>query len=366
MADRIRIPVALGDRAYDIHLGHGALDALPELIAAVPARGAIGLVTDTNVAERYADRVVALVEGAGRRCVVHAIPAGEEHKRLARIEEICGAFLAGGLDRSSLILALGGGVVGDIAGFAAAVFMRGIPFIQIPTTIVAQVDSSVGGKTGVNHPLSKNSIGAFHQPAAVLIDLALLESLPKRELRAGLAEAIKHGIIADAALFGFLEREAPRVLAMERDALRVPVQRSCEIKAAIVAEDETEQGLRANLNYGHTFGHAFEAVTEYRVFLHGEAIALGMCAAGALSRRLGMVDDAFVARQAACFETYGLPTRWPELPVDACVEAMRKDKKVRAGAMKFILADRMGHVVQRTDIAEADVRAALESLRASA
>jgi 3-dehydroquinate synthase len=366
MADITRIPVSLGDRSYPIHLGAGALALLPRVLSDLPARGTVGVVTDAHVAALYGDRVVALVEQGGRRCALHTLPPGEEHKRLARIEEICGAFLAAGLDRSSVIVALGGGVVGDMAGFAAAVFMRGIPFVQIPTTIVAQVDSSVGGKTGVNHPLSKNSIGAFHQPAAVLVDVSLLESLPARELRAGLAEAIKHGIIADADLFEFLERESARVLAMDREALLVPVRRSCEIKAAIVAADETEQGVRANLNYGHTFGHAFEAVTEYRAFLHGEAIALGMCAAGALAQRLGMVDAEFVRRQEACFTTYGLPTRWADLPVDACIGAMRKDKKVRAGAMKFILADRMGNVVQRTDIAEADVRAALDAVRGGA
>lgn len=357
------VEVALGDRAYPIHIGVGILDTLPEVIAASNTRGAIGIVTDSNVGALYGAQVQALAASTGRRCVVHTMPAGEEHKRLARIEEICGAFLEAGLDRASLFIALGGGVVGDVAGFAAASFMRGVPFIQVPTTIVAQVDSSVGGKTGVNHPLSKNSIGAFHQPSAVLIDLALLSSLPDRELRAGLAEAIKHGIIADADLFDYLERSAALLLAKDLDALVLPVQRSCEIKGAIVAADETEQGVRANLNYGHTFGHAIESVTEYKQYLHGEAIALGMCAAGVLSQRLGLVDDAFVQRQEACFRAYGLPVRWADLPVDACLDAMRKDKKVRAGAMKFIVAEGMGRVLQRTDIGEADVRAALESLR---
>jgi 3-dehydroquinate synthase len=359
------IEVSLGTRSYPIHIGPDALDQLPALVAST-GKGAVGIVTDSNVAPLYAARVQELVEAAGRRAVLHVMPAGEENKRLARIEEICGTFLDARLDRSSVIIALGGGVVGDIAGFAAAGFMRGIPFIQIPTTIVAQVDSSVGGKTGVNHPLGKNTIGAFHQPAGVLIDLQLLGTLPPRELRAGLAEVIKHGIIRDAALFEYMEQHADAILGGNLDALHTPVLRSCEIKAAVVASDEFEHGARADLNYGHTFGHAIEAVTEYRQFLHGEAIALGMCAAAEMAHALGMVDEAFVARQRDCLQRYKLPCYWAELPVDACIEAMRKDKKVRAGTMKFILAERIGAVVQRTDISEAQARAALEAIKAGA
>ena len=359
----MKLDVALGERAYPIYIGEGTLEHLNEAIESVGAKGTIGLVTDSNVGPFYAAQVEDMIKGAGRSCVTHVMPAGEQHKRLDRIEEICGTFLEQGLDRSSLLIALGGGVVGDITGFAAAVFMRGIPVIQIPTTIVAQVDSSVGGKTGVNHPLSKNSIGAFHQPEAVIIDMTLLKSLPERELKAGLAEAIKHGIIADEALFDYMVEKAPAILKYELDALTVPVQRSCEIKAAIVAEDEKEHGVRANLNYGHTFGHAIESVTEYKVYLHGEAISLGMCAAAALSLELGLVDQDFVNRQRACFEAYGLPTTWPEIPVEPCLMAMKKDKKVRAGTLKFIVADTMGHVVQRTDITEAQARAALEAIR---
>jgi 3-dehydroquinate synthase len=355
--------VALGDRAYPIHIGEGVLSLLPDLIEQTGCRGAIGLVTDSNVGPLYAEAVRTLIEQTGRRCAVYTIPAGEEHKRLGEIEAICGAFLEARLDRASLIIALGGGVVGDMAGFAAAVFMRGVPFLQIPTTIVAQVDSSVGGKTGVNHPLSKNSIGAFHQPLGVLIDLALLRSLPPRELRAGLAEAIKHGIIADADLFAYLESHADALLALDLEALRYPILRSCEIKGAIVAEDELEQGRRANLNYGHTFGHAIESVTEYKRFLHGEAIALGMCAAGALSRTLGMVGTDFEDRQRVCFTACGLPVRWPELPVDETLAAMQKDKKARAGTLKFIVATGIGSVTHRTDITPDQARMALEAIR---
>jgi 3-dehydroquinate synthetase len=211
--------------------------------------------------------------------------------------------------------------------------------------------------------LGKNIIGVFHQPSAVLGDLSLLSSLPDRELRAGFAEAIKHGVIADEALFVYLEEHADAILAKDLEAIEFPVVRSCEIKASVVAEDEREHGRRADLNYGHTFGHGIEAVTRYKRFLHGEAVALGMQAAAVLARDLGLIDDAFVERQRACLEAYGLPVAWPDLPVDDTLEAMRRDKKVRAGTMKFVVADRMGHVVHRTDVSEAQVRRALEALR---
>jgi 3-dehydroquinate synthase len=360
------ITVALGDRPYPIHVGEGALSVLPDTLAQVGAKGAVAIVTDSNVAPLYAEQVANLIEQAGLTATVCAFPAGEANKRISQIEYLCGAFLEAGLDRSSMVIALGGGVVGDVAGYAAASFMRGIPFIQIPTTIVAQVDSSVGGKTGVNHPLAKNIIGAFHQPVAVITDLALLRSLPDRELRAGLAEAIKHGIIADAELFTYMVEHAAAILDKDLSALETPVLRSCEIKAGVVAEDEKEYGLRAILNYGHTFGHGVEAASNYDTFLHGEAIAIGMEAASRLSRHLDMVDDAFVDAQTACFTAYGLPTTWGAMPVDSTLEAMKHDKKVRAGTMKFILADRMGHVVQRTDITLDQARLALEAVRTDA
>lgn len=358
------LTVALGERSYPITIGVDTLGTLAEALRAAGARGTAGLVTDTNVAPLYGRAVEEIIAGAGLRCVTHAMPAGEEHKRLSEVEAICGTFLEAGLDRSSIIVALGGGVVGDVTGFAASAYMRGIPFIQVPTTILAQVDSSVGGKTGVNHPLGKNTIGAFYQPSAVIIDLAMLRTLPPSQLRSGMAEVIKHGVIADAALFDYTEKNAAAILAKDLAAIEWPIRRSCEIKAAVVAEDETEQGLRAILNYGHTFGHAIEAVTHYEVFLHGEAVSLGMCAAAALARELGMVDESFVERQRACCAAYGLPVRWPELPVDDALTAMRKDKKARTGAMKFIVPAGMGKAVQRTDVSEAQARAAFEALRA--
>lgn len=354
------IKVELGDRAYPIHIGQGLLDRVGTLLTEAGIAGSMAIVTDANVGALYAER---LVRALGRNVPVCAFPAGEEQKRLSQIEWLCGRFLEEGLDRSSTIVALGGGVVGDMAGFAAAAFMRGIRFVQIPTTIVAQVDSSVGGKTGVNHPLGKNTIGAFHQPSAVIIDMTLLESLPDRELRAGLAEVIKHGVIADEGLFSFMEEKASAILAKDLAALEVPVVRSCEIKAAVVAQDEREQGLRANLNYGHTFGHAIESVTHYARFLHGEAVALGMQAAGALAMELGLVDGAFLARQGACIAAYGLPATWAELPVDEALGLMKHDKKARGGRLKFVVPDRIGHVVHRTDVTEEQAKRAFEAIR---
>ena len=349
------LTVALGERSYPIFIGTGILEKLPELLAGLNLPLPRAVVTDAHVEPLYANRIATPAT-----CV---LTPGEEHKRLFQIEALCGQFLELGMDRSSLIAALGGGVVGDMTGFAASVFMRGIRFIQIPTTIVAQVDSSVGGKTGVNHPLGKNTIGAFHQPAAVIIDMQLLKTLPDREVRAGMAEVIKHAIIADETLFAYLEQHADAILAKELAALEYPILRSCEIKADVVAKDERESGLRANLNYGHTFGHGIEAASHYTTFLHGEAVALGMVAAVTLAFDLGMVDAAFVTRQRACIEAFGLPVQWPDLPVEAAMEAMRHDKKTEAGKMKFVLPDRMGHVVHRTDIQENKARNALASLR---
>lgn len=356
------IEVDLGERSYPILIGQNILGELPGLVETAGVMGTLALVTDSTVAPLYADAVETLLRDAGHTVVRCVMPAGEANKRLNQVEALIGEFLQGGLDRSSLVIALGGGVVGDTAGYSAAAFMRGIPFIQIPTTIVAQVDSSVGGKTGVNHALGKNIIGAFHQPEAVLIDMTMLRSLESRELRAGLAEVIKHGVIADESLFAHMENNVEAILNCDLDTLMIPVKRSCEIKSAVVAADEKEQGLRANLNYGHTFGHGIEAVTEYKKFLHGEAIALGMCAAASLGESLGLVDAAFVARQRACFDAYGLPTSWSELPVEETLAAMKHDKKARAGTMKFVVPDAMGHVVHRTDISEDQARAALRTI----
>lgn len=361
--DMHSVTVALGERSYSIHIGDGAVEVLGDVLARLHAKGAVAIATDSNVAPLYASHIEELVRRAGLSARTCVMEAGESHKRIQQIDRFCGEFLSAGLDRSSIVIALGGGVVGDVAGFAAASFMRGVRYIQVPTTIVAQVDSSVGGKTGVNHALAKNIIGAFHQPSAVIADLSFLRTLPPRELRAGLAEVIKHGMIADAELFAYMEDNSPAILANDVSMLEYPIRRSCEIKAAIVSADEHEHGVRANLNYGHTFGHGVEAASGYETFLHGEAIALGMHAAASLARNLGMVDQRFVDRQRRCIEAYGLPVSWPDIPIDETLEAMKRDKKVRAGTMKFVLVDEIGHVVHRTDVALEEARRALESLR---
>lgn len=356
------VTVSLGERSYPIRLGVGLIEKDLDLLP-LRDKSAVAIVTDSNVAPLYAARLSdALEKHFGRGPVLCVMPAGEQNKRMDQIEWLCGEFLRAGMDRSSAVVALGGGVVGDMAGFAASVFMRGIPYVQVPTTVLAQVDSSVGGKTGVNHPLGKNTIGAFHQPSAVLIDLDTLLSLPDRELKAGLAEIVKTGVIADQKLFDYVGENAPRLLRKELDALEWPILRSCEIKAAVVASDEREQGDRANLNYGHTFGHAIEAVTGYGRFLHGEAVALGMQAAAHMAAELGMVNEAMVACQRACLEACGLPVKWPELPLDETMDMMKHDKKWRAGKMLFILPDRLGHVVRRSDVPEELIRAGLESI----
>lgn len=356
------LTVELGERSYPIHIGSGAIDGLPDVLRSLHIKGPVAIASDENVAPLYAQRVATLVTNEGATPAVCLMPAGEANKRIEQIDHFIGEFLKAGMDRSSVVIALGGGVVGDVVGYAAASFMRGVRFVQIPTTIVAQVDSSVGGKTGVNHEMAKNIIGAFHQPSAVIIDLDFLKSLPDRELRAGLAEVIKHGVIADADLFAYMERNADAILAKDLDRIEFPVRRSCEIKSAIVSADEREHGARANLNYGHTFGHGIEAASNYDRFLHGEAIALGMHAAATLARNLGMVDQSFVDRQRACIEAYGLPVAWPAMPIDLVLEAMKHDKKVRAGTMKFVVPDRMGHVVHRTDVTPDRARGALEAL----
>ena len=356
------INVALDERTYPIHIGEGALDLLSTILSDLGAKGTVAIVTDSNVGPLYADRIKTIAERSGVNAVTCVLPAGEENKRLSFIEELCGSFLDANMDRTSIVIALGGGVVGDMAGFAAASFMRGIRFIQIPTTIVSQVDSSVGGKTGVNHPSGKNIIGSFHQPEAVLIEMSLLDTLPERELPAGLAEALKHGIIADSDLFEYMETNVDAILSRDYDVMERCIVRSCEIKSAVVSQDELEHGLRATLNYGHTFGHGIEAVTHYGIFLHGEAIGLGMHAAAVLAQDLGLVDEEFVTRQRNCIESYRLPVMWKEIPIDDTLEAMKHDKKVRAGTMKFIVPDRMGHVIQRTDVTMNQVRNALEAL----
>ncbi|MGD9773015.1 3-dehydroquinate synthase [Diaphorobacter sp.] len=344
------VNIILADRSYPITIAHDQLTK-PTTYAALPSAAAALIVTNTTVAPLYADALRSAL--APRYPQVHMVvlPDGEEHKTWQTLNLIFDALLQHGCDRKTVLFALGGGVIGDMTGFAAACYMRGVPFVQVPTTLLAQVDSSVGGKTAINHPLGKNMIGAFYQPRMVVCDLATLDTLPARELSAGLAEVIKYGPIADMELFAWLEANMDVLLARERGALAHAVKRSCQIKAAVVGADEREAGLRAILNFGHTFGHAIEAGMGYGAWLHGEGVGAGMVMAAELSARLGLVEAAFVQRLTQLIARAGLPTRGPI--IDAAdnagryLELMRVDKKAEGGEIRFVLIDGPGKAVVR-------------------
>ncbi|WP_461160800.1 3-dehydroquinate synthase [Simplicispira piscis] len=345
-----KLEIDLGDRSYEIQIAASCLSTLYQH-SALPRAPCALVVTNTTVWPLHG---AALVQSL-KQCypVVHVVqlPDGEEHKTWQTLNLIFDALLENGCDRKTVLFALGGGVVGDMTGFAAACYMRGVPFVQVPTTLLAQVDSSVGGKTAINHPLGKNMIGAFYQPLLVVCDLSTLDTLPQRELSAGLAEVIKYGPIADMALMEWLESSMDALLARDRDALAHAVRRSCEIKAWVVGQDEREAGLRAILNFGHTFGHAIEAGMGYGAWLHGEGVGAGMVMAIELSHRLGLVDAAYVQRLRALVQRAGLPLRGPVL--DAAdnagryLELMRVDKKAEAGEIRFVLIEGPGRAVVR-------------------
>ena len=337
----IHVPIALGDRSYDIHIGCGLLES-PTSWAGLPASADALIVSNTAVAPLYADRLAAQLAVHHRRVLRLELPDGEQHKNAATLELIYDQLLGAGCDRKTVIYALGGGVVGDMAGFAAACYMRGVPFVQVPTTLLAQVDSSVGGKTGINHPLGKNMIGAFYQPKAVIADTATLGTLPQRELSAGLAEVIKHGAIIDAPFFDWIESNIGRLMARDPEALAYAIRRSCEIKADVVRQDEREGGLRAILNFGHTFGHAIESGMGYGHWLHGEAVGCGMVMAADLSQRLGYIDAAARERVAALVQAAGLPHSAPDLGAARWLELMQVDKKNEGGQIRFILLKPLG------------------------
>ncbi|WP_208296105.1 bifunctional shikimate kinase/3-dehydroquinate synthase AroKB [Telluria antibiotica] len=338
----ISLNVELGDRSYPIAIGRGLLDDASLLNRHIGGSGKVAIVTNTTVAPLYLEKVAAPLRAAGREVVPIVLPDGEEYKNWESLNLVFDALLANKCDRKTTLVALGGGVVGDMTGFAAATYMRGVPFVQIPTTLLAQVDSSVGGKTGINHPLGKNMIGAFYQPRAVIADTATLDTLPQRELAAGLAEVIKHGAILDAGFFDWIEANIVKLVARDHAALAHAIARSCEIKADVVARDEREGGLRAVLNFGHTFGHAIEAGMGYGAWLHGEAVGCGMVMAADLSHRLGLIDAAAVARVCALVQAAGLPVVAPDLGTPRWIELMEVDKKNEGGAIKFILLKPLG------------------------
>jgi 3-dehydroquinate synthase len=335
------LKVELGDRSYPIHIGAGLLARAELLLEKLRQKKAV-IITNTTVAPLYLAPLTRALESKGVEIVPVILPDGEAHKNWETLNRIFDTLLERHCERSTALIALGGGVVGDLAGFAAAAYLRGVPYIQVPTTLLAQVDSSVGGKTAINHPLGKNMIGAFYQPLAVISDTDTLSTLPARELAAGLAEVIKYGLIRDPAFFDWLERNMARLVRREPEALAYAIERSCANKAEVVALDEREGGPRALLNLGHTFGHAIEAGTGYGTWLHGEAVAAGTVLAVRLSQRLSLLSEEDARRVVAIVKAAGLPVQAPELGLTRYIELMGHDKKVQSGRLRFVLLKRIG------------------------
>lgn len=361
------LKVDLGERSYPIYIGNGSLERIGEYFAArgIKTSSPLLIVTDTNVAKLHLERVQGLLEAAGYRTNTYVVQAGETSKSLTVMEDVITFALESGLERSSVIVALGGGVVGDLAGFAAASYMRGIRFVQIPTTILAH-DSSVGGKVAVNHRLAKNVIGAFHQPEMVLFDTALLQTLPPRDVRAGLAELVKEGFIWDEGFVRWCDEHAERLLALDPEALQLALYEGCRIKTLVVSQDEREGGLRAILNLGHTIGHALEAVAGYNVILHGEGVAIGMVGAAKLAERLGYSGDIYRTTKRV-LQRFELPVRVPDhLDTDAIMSAMMHDKKFKDGKMVFIVPTAIGKVEINKDVSAELVREIVEELKREA
>ncbi|MBK9161302.1 MAG: 3-dehydroquinate synthase [Nitrosomonadales bacterium] len=354
------VTVGLGVRSYPIHIGSGLLGH-PELLCKHLPRKRVAIITNTTVAPLYLDRLLNTLRDGGVDNVSIILPDGEEFKNADTLQKIYDKLLTSRCERSTPIIALGGGVVGDMAGYAAATYLRGVPFIQIPTTLLAQVDSSVGGKTGINHPLGKNMIGAFHQPQLVLADIDTLNTLPDKQLSAGLAEVIKYGLICDLPFFEWLEANVEKLLARDAEALRYAIARSCQNKAEVVAADERESGRRALLNLGHTFGHAIEAGMGYGNWLHGEGVAAGTIMAADLSRRLGWINAQDVARIRNLFERANLPVVPPDLGAETYLEHMGLDKKVEGGKMRFVLLKAIGSAIVYGDTPPALLQQTLES-----
>jgi 3-dehydroquinate synthase len=338
------VPVELGERSYRILIGRGLLSDVGATLKQLQRTGKVGIITDRNLARRYLKPVTHSVAEAGYRPIAVILPPGERTKSLRTISHILDELVRRKFERGSTLVALGGGVIGDLTGFAAAIYLRGIPFIQLPTSLVAQVDSSVGGKTGVDHPLGKNLIGAFHQPRSVLADTATLRTLPPREWIAGLAEVIKYGVIADETFFEFLAGNMEPILNHDEDAVLRIITRSCEIKAHIVAEDERESDRRRILNFGHTIGHALEAMTGYRSLIHGEAVGIGMVLEADLARHLGLCDTDVVERIRYIVKAAGLPHELPRISFPKLWNAMQTDKKVAHDTVYCVLPKRIGQV----------------------
>lgn len=354
------VRVELQERSYDIEIGHGILSELGAFVSGRRRMSHAVIVTDENVETPHAVAAAESLVAAGATVDMAVVESGEQVKSVDSAAGLWQKFLELGGDRKSIIIAVGGGVIGDLAGFAAATYARGLAFFQVPTTLLAQVDSSVGGKVGINLPGAKNMVGAFWQPHGVLLDTGVLSTLPAREYRAGLAEVVKYGVILDADFFAYLEANVAGLNERSADVLGEVVARCCRLKADVVEHDEREEtGLRAVLNYGHTFGHALEAITGYGQYLHGEAVSIGMLCASRLAERLGRIDETLTMRQQTLLSALQLPIELPDIDEDTLLAAMAHDKKVEHGRLRFVLPTRLGHVELVGDVDRADVRAAL-------
>jgi 3-dehydroquinate synthase len=358
---RETVAVSLGQRSYDIHIGEGLLSRAGEIVAPFMKRPMAAIVTDENVAAAHLATLERALASKGIRSTAIIMPPGEGTKSYKHLGDLCDRLLVAGVERRDRIIAFGGGVIGDLAGFAAAILRRGVDFIQIPTSLLSQVDSSVGGKTGINSPHGKNLVGAFHQPLTVITDISLLETLPKRELAAGYAEVAKYGLLGDADFFEWLESAAPLIMRGDSQARIHAIRTSCEAKAAIVAEDETETGVRALLNLGHTFGHALESATGYsQRLLHGEGVAIGMVQAFRFSERQKLCPPGTAERVAKHLKRAGLPVHASEIPGElpppaTLLDIMRQDKKAQGGRLTFILARGIGEAFIAREVGEAEV-----------
>jgi 3-dehydroquinate synthase len=360
LENQTTVHVNLSERSYDIGIGSGNLKDVGRFIAELGEITHAVVITDTNVRGPHGGRCVDSLVEAGLRVEMEVIEAGEESKSVANANHLWQRLLEHGTDRKSVVVAAGGGVIGDLAGFVAATYARGVGLVQVPTTLLAHVDSSVGGKVAVNLPGAKNMVGAFWQPLGVMIDTQVLDTLPIREYRAGLAEVVKYGVILDADFFAFLEEHVEEINGRDAEVLRYVIARCCRLKADVVENDERETtGLRAVLNYGHTFAHAIEAEAGYGEFLHGEAVSIGMIAASRLAERMGRVDSQLTRRQHDLLIRLGLPVELPDLSPDLLVAAMGRDKKVAHGRLRFVLPTRLGHVELVSDVPDEYVHAVL-------
>jgi 3-dehydroquinate synthase len=357
------LEVKLGDRSYPIHIGKGLLEQA-DLVLPHLKRKQVAIVSNATVAPLYMPTLVKALETAGVNVIQIILPDGEAYKNTETLNLIYDALLKHRCERSTTLIALGGGVIGDLTGYAAATYLRGVPFIQIPTTLLSQVDSSVGGKTGINHPLGKNMIGAFYQPKVVLADINTLQTLPPREYSAGVAEVIKYGLIRDADFFDWLERNMPQLMALDEQVVSYAIYRSCQNKAEVVAIDEHESGERALLNLGHTFGHAIENAMGYGVWLHGEAVAAGTMLAADLSQRLAWLNEQEIARISAIFQSANLPLTPPKLSPEKYLALMQLDKKVADGQIRLVLQQGIGKAVMTADYDKALLNQTLEAIAA--